>query len=306
MDRAVRIVRCPVGWEPKALELLHRSLAPGERRRVVAGLLAEAGAGTLDLRDLWIVRDEARPVAVALGQGLGGGAAAVWPPQVDETAAGPRRDDLAALLVERLVLALTESGLRVIQALVPEADVAASADLERGGLPHVTSLEFLVRDARIPAPAPAERLAWEPWTDAGSTAFLEATAGSYTGSLDMPELDGCRSADDHLRGLRDQRPFDPSLWQLARVADCPIGVVLMSDDPERDALHLAYLGLVSAWRGRGLGHALVARALEIARGRRGRLETAVDERNAPARRVYAASGFALFDRRAVHLRVVGP
>jgi ribosomal protein S18 acetylase RimI-like enzyme len=66
-----------------------------------------------------------------------------------------------------------------------------------------------------------------------------------------------------------------------------------------------YLGLTPAARGRGLGRAVLRRALELARANTPRLELAVDLRNTPAVQLYRATGFTVRDRRAVHLALLG-
>lgn len=78
---------------------------------------------------------------------------------------------------------------------------------------------------------------------------------------------------------------------------------MLSEVPDRDVWEVVYLGLTPAARGRGLGRQAIAHALELARPHASRLELAVDIRNRPATRLYNATGFAVFDRRSVHLAV---
>ena len=63
-------------------------------------------------------------------------------------------------------------------------------------------------------------------------------------------------------------------------------VLLLSEIPDRDAWEVAYLGLTPSARGRGLGRAVLAHALELAAAHVPRLELAVDVRNHPATRLY--------------------
>ncbi len=83
------------------------------------------------------------------------------------------------------------------------------------------------------------------------------------------------------------------------------GVVLLNEVAGRAAWEISYLGLTPAARGRGLGRATLAHALDLTRPHVGRLELAVDARNHPADRLYRATGFQPYDRRAVHLAVLG-
>jgi GNAT superfamily N-acetyltransferase len=144
--------------------------------------------------------------------------------------------------------------------------------------------------------------AFDPSREAEFRALLQAT---YASSLDMPELEGVRSLDDIIEGHRAAGRFIPGRWQLGQIPGHPeIAVVLLlSDVSDRDAWEVVYLGLTPAARGRGLGRAAIAHALELARCHVSRLELAVDVRNLPATRLYETTGFVPFDRRSVHLVV---
>ena len=124
----------------------------------------------------------------------------------------------------------------------------------------------------------------------------------------MPELEGSRSLDDIMSGHRAGGRFVPERWRLGRLRGEPeaAAVLLLSEIPDRDAWEVAYLGLTPAARGRGLGLAALAHALDLARAHVPRLELAVDVRNTPANHLYQAAGFVAFDRRAVHLAAFGP
>jgi ribosomal protein S18 acetylase RimI-like enzyme len=66
------------------------------------------------------------------------------------------------------------------------------------------------------------------------------------------------------------------------------------DDPSevRFSAHVSDLVVLAAWRGRGIGRALLARGEAYARSRGAeRLRIGVLAKNADARRLYAASGF---------------
>ncbi len=143
-----------------------------------------------------------------------------------------------------------------------------------------------------------------PETEAEFRSVLQAT---YAGSLDMPELEGVRSLDDVIAGHRAAGRFDPERWLVGHLPGEPnaSAVVLLSEIPDRDAWEVAYLGLTPPARGRGLGLAALEHARRLAAPHAHRLELAVDRRNTPAVRLYRASGFRRFDRRAVHLAILG-
>jgi ribosomal protein S18 acetylase RimI-like enzyme len=308
----VEVVPCPPELRGVALGVLYRRAADAARPLLVAQALADATRGELDLSGLWVARRRGRVVGAMLTQPLAGRAAAVWAPEVP---GGWGRGALAATIVGAALADLRARGFRVAQALVdPRLARPAAEDLRRGGLPRVTELIYLARSTLEPLPdPPAPRpeppaLHWRPFGPEAEAEFREVLASTYLGSLDMPELEGVRSLDDVLASHRASGRFDPGRWRLGRVPGEPpaAAILLLADQPERSAWEVAYLGLTPAARGRGLGRAALAHALDLARPHRERLELAVDARNTPALGLYRAAGFRAFDRRSVHLKVLDP
>jgi ribosomal protein S18 acetylase RimI-like enzyme len=241
-----------------------------------------------------------------LTQALPGRATAVWIPQ---TAAIWDRAEVAAALVRGTLAGLRDSGVAIAQAVFrPAADPRGAADLERGGMPHVTDLIYLRRTTFAPPPSRPSlvRLDWRGADEIGERALYEALEATYAGSLDMPEIEAARSIDEVLEGHRGAPGYRPGLWRLGTVAGEPeaAAVLLLAAPSDRDAWEVIYLGLTPVARGRGLGVQAVAHALELARPSVAAIELAVDARNVPADRLYRATGFVPFDRRAVHLAVL--
>ena len=215
----------------------------------------------------------------------------------------------------------------------------AGHDLTRGGMPRVTELLYLERDTATPLLpigadergtstsrsdpagvhargrfegleprwAPRPRFEWRPFHDDVEMEFRAVLQATYTGSLDMPELEGTRGLDDILDGHRAAGLFIPERWRVGRIRGEPeaAAVLLMAEIPGRDAWEVIYLGLTPAARGRGLGRDVLRHGLELAREYTTRLELAVDLRNTPAVR-YRSTGFTARDRRTVHLALLGP
>lgn len=304
------IVPCPPDDLEVALAVLYRRVNFYLRPRLIVEAVGEVERGELDLSGLWIARRGGRIVGALLTQSLAGRAGALWPPEV---ALNLHRATVAAGLVRTALDDLRRRGFRIAQALVDTASPARAAhDLTRGGLPRITDLIYMARDAQAPPPAaiarpPAAEFAWEPYDEARPGPFADALQRTYAGSLDMPELDGVRSLDDVLASHRAAGRFRPERWQLGRIPGEPdaAAVLLLSDLGDRGAWEIAYLGLTPAARGRGLGRAALRYALELARPHVSRLELAVDVRNTPAERLYRAAGFLPFDRRSVHLTTLG-
>ena len=300
----IAIVRCPAEARSEALAVLYRDAAEGFRTAMTVEALADAQAGRLDLSGLWVALRGDRVVGAVLTQTLAGRAAAVWPPEVAGTLG---RGRIAAALVAAALDGLRAQGVRVAQALVdPESPVRAARDLTAGGLPRVSELVYMRRDVAPPIEPGPVPLDWRPFSRSAEPEFREVLEATYEGSLDMPELEGVRSLDDILAGHRAAGRFRPELWRLGRVPGEPdaAAALLLSEPPEGGWWEVSYLGLTPRARGRGLGRTTLAHGLALA-AERGveRLELAVDVRNLPAERLYLRTGFAPFERRAVHLAV---
>ncbi len=296
---------CPPGWRREALGLLYRRVDRRLRDRAVADALAEAEGGLIDLSGLWVAHRRGRLVGTLLTQALAGRAAAVWAPEVVE---GWGRSGTAKRLLASALDHLRTQGLQIAQALLDEtAPLRAATDLSRGGLPRVTTLDYLERDTSAPIEGPPSvEFAWRAFAPETEAEFRSVLQATYAGSLDMPELEGVRSLDDVIAGHRAAGRFDAARWLVGHVPGEPdaSAVVLLSEIPDRDAWEVAYLGLTPPARGRGLGLAALEHARRLAAPHAHRLELAVDRRNAPAVRLYHAAGFRRFDRRAVHLAIL--
>ena len=96
--------------------------------------------------------------------------------------------------------------------------------------------------------------------------------------------------------------FDPSRWLLFRSRQRDAGVLLLNDHPQQDAWELVYLGVAPDCRGQGIGRAMLAHGLDMARAaKRACVLLAVDCRNEYASKVYDDLGFLESDRKAVHV-----
>ncbi len=302
---------CPPELRAEALGVLYRRVPTTLRSQLVAGALAEAEAGRVDLSGLWVARRRGRLLGALLTQPLAGRAAAVWAPEVD-TSWG--RAALASALIRGALDDLRVRGFRIAQALVDaSAPRTAAVDLVRGGLPKITVLTYMHRDTARPigltlARPRAPSFEWRPYGPETEAEFRDVLQATYAGSLDMPELEGIRSLDDVMASHRAAGRFDPSRWRVGTLPGEPetAAILLLSEVPDRPAWEIAYLGLTPPARGRGLGRSALAYALDLARPNVPRLELAVDDRNHPARHLYDVAGFIPFDRRMVHLSILNP
>jgi ribosomal protein S18 acetylase RimI-like enzyme len=285
-----------------AFRLLFQRQPPGDADRLLANALFLVQSGQLDPDGLFVLRGPEGVRAALLCLINPGASAALWPPQARPDA--ERRRDEDALLTHARAWAFAR-GAKLIQAQLTLEEKDEAAALERHGLRHITHLWQLRRDLRA-APAPPAggpaRLGYDPFRSENSDAFQRTLLRTYEGTLDCPEVNGVRTAEEILEGHRSQGVYDPDRWWLLRREGAPVGVALLIEHPEFDEWDLSYLGLVPEARGLGLGREAMIRALAEAQaaGRRG-VCLSVDGRNRPAWGLYRGLGFEPIERREIYL-----
>jgi ribosomal protein S18 acetylase RimI-like enzyme len=121
--------------------------------------------------------------------------------------------------------------------------------------------------------------------------FRDILLRSHEESLDCPELNLLRTADEVLAGYLECAS-ELSTWWLAYLVDEPVGVLLMLRN------ELTFVGVVPERRQQGIGRALLESAVELTRP----LTLIVDARNAPALQLYSSVGFAIVGAREVFLK----
>lgn len=199
------------------------------------------------------------------------------------------------------------------QALTEPAHAWAQEAFLAAGFMHVGNLTYLRRGpvSWIATPAPNLGDAAELRTfasleaaagrKAAEAAFGAALEASYEQTLDCPELCGLRSISDVLDSHRATGQFDPRLWWVMLGGDAaaapaerkPLGCLLLNPCKDQQTIELVYIGLAAEARGRGWAKPLLLHGMSVAlQGRRGyEVACAVDDRNTPARNLYASLGF---------------
>jgi ribosomal protein S18 acetylase RimI-like enzyme len=144
---------------------------------------------------------------------------------------------------------------------------------------------------------------WEHYSPATHALFARAVLDTYEQSLDCPAISGLRDIDDVIAGHRATGEFDPSLWFAVCFGEDPAGVLILSPAQHGQMLELVYVGLVPAYRGRGLGDLLMRKALETAAERgAASLSLAVDAANKPALNLYWRHGLRTVGRKNAMMR----
>lgn len=296
-------------WSPRAaraaerraaLTLLYRYLPDDERVRRVEGVRAMLDRGEIPAASLAVAARGKAVHGAVLAVPAAGACGLLSPPQVE-----PADDAVADRLVEHALAWLHRQGIDLVEALADPRDAGHFASLLRHGFLQPCRLWYLQHFLQpLPMRDPGEPpFVLRPSAEVGDR-LGAALLASYERTLDFPELAGRRSLADILAGHRAGVAFDPRHWWLVEHAGRDAGVVLVGAMPEAGEWDLSYLGLVPAARGRGLGRAVVGEVLRRARqaGVR-RVVLGVDERNAPALRLYRAVGFLDDEARVVFLKL---
>lgn len=246
----------------------------------------EAWLGDVDLeRDTWLLEEEGLLVALAWVETRGPRGEAVG-----VVAAGARGRGLGSQLVDLTEARLAELGAERIHNAVLAPDRDAAELLSARGYREVRrfwEMTIELGDELPPVPELPDGLRIEPFGDEAAAAFhaaLEESFAEHWGHRPEPFEEWWErhlSKPDH----------DPSLWALVR--DGPEVAGVIRNDPRRSGGGwVGALGVRAAWRGRGVGRALLVHAFrEFHRRGERRVGLGVDSENATgATRLYESAG----------------
>lgn len=285
-DEALRAARLTVGG------------LPGSDARSAKALEAMG----LDPRCHVVALDGNRMVGACLYV-LGAGRAATVLPPVTRGFRGraAEEQEVRVRLISAARQACRHAGAVLIQTFIEHApqNSEARAFTESGFRP-LSELIYLRAevDRKTPeaAPLPAG-LRVETFAPHLEPAFLHAIAATYEGSFDCPAVDGLRDPADVIASHKASGVFTPAAWFLVRQGDEPAAVVLVNLRQAQRVCELVYMGVAPAFRGRGLGRWLVARARQAARDMDcSQITVTVDAANVPALRLYSEAGFGQVGR----------
>ena len=249
----------------------------------------------------WRVRRDKAETALVLAMILPGQTVVLIP--ADPGARSIQRDDQHDLLASALSQ-IAPRNFNYAQVLIEPGARHKREMLDRIGFSRITRLLYLQRgidDIEHNVPLP-NNMQWIAYDRATHDAFSDLLVASYEDSLDCPELTGLRCPDDVIASHQAAGNFDPQLWQLIRIDGQDAGCVLLSRMLHGPMVELVYIGLRREWRGRRIGTLLMQRALQLTEQISAtEMTTVVDERNKPARQLYARFGFSETARRDAYI-----
>jgi len=200
-----------------------------------------------------------------------------------------------------------QRNVQFLQSLIPPQAVDEENIYRQAGFKSLAELIYMEADLTRPSPPAhiADALTWIAYSGDAHALFARVVEDTYEDSLDCGSLNGLRNIEDILATHRATGEFDPAAWLVPHCDGEPVGAVLLAATPEQSAWEVVYMGLLPTWRGRGYGSALLRRAMALARERAAlRLTLAVDQRNAPARRLYGRFGFVETSRRHAWIHIL--
>jgi len=254
-----------------------------------------ASEQSLSLDHLWIAQRGGRPVTAVLLSPNAGRTAMLFAPPVDD------RTDREALasLAGAACRSLSSDEVQLVQALLdPHASMDRDVLIAAGFQPLATLTYMQRRGQRRRTLQLDDRFEVRHWHESHRNLFERGILQSYEGTQDCPALLGLREIDDIIAGHMNTGEFNAALWYLVTCGNEPAAVMLLNRVPSRHALELVYLGVAPAYRGEGLGKALLQHALGLpAQHRAVSVILAVDDANEPAKSLYQSLRFSATGRK---------
>jgi ribosomal protein S18 acetylase RimI-like enzyme len=211
-------------------------------------------------------------------------------------------------LVQHVSRWLRQRGCKFGQAFLGGTETALGPVLQRNAYNHITNLLYLRVDLgaldNLGEVSQQSDLAYQDYTVCDRELFHATLLATYEDTLDCPELNDARTAEEIVAGYRAAEDCRLERWWLAWDGQRPAGVLILTEHAASATWELSYLGLVRWARGRGLGRTLTRKALCAAQTAGARcMMLTLDARNQPAWRLYRAFGFEVSDRREVYLSI---
>lgn len=220
----------------------------------------------------------------------------------------PKVDSVALV---QLLHATGECGLRKGMSLV-QALVAVGADANRqvlasAGFELLAELVYMRCDLNtVPEQHEPSQidLSWCNYAQVSEEELADLIGRTYVNSLDCRGLRGVRDPRDVLAGHKCSGVFCPEAWWIVKHQDHPVGCILVNDLGRLPQAEVIYLGVVEEFRGKGIGRALLTRAMRQAYQRKCRwISLAVDSVNAFAKELYESTGFRELRRQFAYVFV---
>lgn len=287
-----------------ALQILFARFPVEEQAAKLAETLQSVEQGRLNLEGLVLAEENGIPVGAALSMHQSDGITLVWPPVITCQAVDPV--EIESALMKWMCDRIDQHGSKLAQVLLDPANSAERDLLEQFQFEEAAEMFFLARQL-IPEDLTVEldlgEFDHDLYTEADADRFAAVIERTYEQSLDCPFLSGFRTGKDAIASHRLSGQFDPAGWRMYRIGRTDVGVVLMNDHPDQNAIELVYFGIVPEFRGQGFGRMMLKQCLQAATiAGRGVIYLSADCGNIYATTLYRELGFVELARRRIMLR----
>jgi GNAT superfamily N-acetyltransferase len=291
------------------------------------------------LSGLWIVRPipKSKPIAALWAHPapgatvlLGKPQAIAWEEDHCQIETVEVNVDLQHRLVERAIGWAEQTGCEMLQAVTEPRDKVFQVVLEKNQIPKLVDLVYVSsptlvghQSSTVDVPDDSFSFAKAPPCADNLERWYRLLEATYVNSCDCPALNGRRSLSSTVAGylatgttwedgwvmLRQHETASPTnlpnSWNSPEnPTPTDMGCFILADHPDSDFVELVYFGLTPAARGKSLGLTILAEASRLTRKiGRSRIIAAVDRKNLPALRLYAAANFVALEERVVFARV---
>ncbi|MFW6061963.1 MAG: GNAT family N-acetyltransferase [Planctomycetota bacterium] len=281
-------------------------LAGGSGRDVLADVRADSLVRLLRARGggwLWWCRRMGRLRAVAVVIPNEGRTGVVF--YSSPHMPGVDADALGEAIRRASADAIADGELTLVQALIRPESRGERDALLRGGFQELAELIYLRKELEAAPSAPEQGpVSWRSWGEYDQQELAEVIAATYEDSLDCPRLAGLRDVEDTIVGHKASGNFRRDWWWIVHWAGEPAGC-LLANEGRGGTAEVVYLGVVPAFRGRGLGRWMLAKvAGEAWRAQMPAVTLAVDSANSYAVDLYIREGFRETMRRLACIRTV--
>ena len=269
---------------------------PSEIEEQVTSFLRYTEALRLDAMCGWFAQSGSRIVSTCVCVPSAGRTSMMLLPR--NTEAGHESEAIHRLIDEAIA---TESARQtcLLQCLLDPGDAGNLIKLQEMGFIDVAELVYMEKWL-LPHALEVEDDAgrWLTYDSRSHDAFAKTIAESYVATQDCQARRGLREIDDIIAGHQAAGLFSPQRWLMRYDRDEAQGCILLNENPLHPTLEVAYVGVRPAHRRRGVGAALMSRAMALAASERfERMTLAVDEKNGPAISLYEKLGYQRLTRR---------
>jgi GNAT superfamily N-acetyltransferase len=277
---------CPPSQRREALLHLAATHDPQGQSALSAALKTMINASDEEWQGLWVHYAAGRLTGAVWVQCLPMNMAQLWLPLPSIEAEQTRE------LIQAAYQWVKTHNIRLCHVVLSAYATQTEMLLIEHGMQRLVHLEQLtVRCDQRAGGTTETSLSLQPFSALTNAEQLALLAEVGQASLDSRALREILSTQEVLTGFYHQDPQAPRHWYAVGYQGAVIGVLLLAPRAQ-DQWELLLMGLIPEWRGKGLGRALLNKALDLAhRSGAKALLLAVDKVNVPAKRLYQRAGF---------------